>query len=311
MMETNKWINPKIGFIGFGEVSYYMAKGLKEAGIKEIYAYARALADPERSDAVRKRGEEAGAVLYGDIKSLMDKSDIVFSSVHGHVSLQIAEQAAAHIRKGTLFADLNNAVPEDKRKASELITEKGAAFIDVGLLGLPIQNGHRSLIYVSGNGASMFKEIMEPYGMRITLVPGEAGKAASIKALANIYMKGLQGVCLELAMSAVRADIDLEILEPLLVDPVLSLPREKDMGFWIIRGALLAERKKAEMAEAVKMLKGLGVEPLMLEAAVKRFDHISKFEAQKYFEADMKIDDYKEIIDKIISVGKEKGIELK
>jgi hypothetical protein len=28
--------NPRIGFIGFGAVAYYMSKGLKGAGIKQI-----------------------------------------------------------------------------------------------------------------------------------------------------------------------------------------------------------------------------------------------------------------------------------
>lgn len=300
----------KIGFIGFGEVPYYMAKGFKKAGTGQVFAYARALMDVKRRDFIIKRGDEAGVELLDDLVSLVEVSDIIFSSVHGHVSLQVAKQSAPYLRQGQIFADLNNSVPSDKKKAAELIGETGAIFVDVGLMGLPVQKEHKALMYVSGEGAGTFKEVLEPYGMQIVMVPGEAGKAATIKALANIYMKGLQGVCLEFAMSALKADVDLEILEPLLVNPLLSLPREKDVAFWIIRGALLAERKKAEMSEAVRMLEDLGIEPFMLEATVKRLSHAAQFGLNNHFDIDMDPIDYQKLIHKMISIGHEKGIDI-
>ena len=42
--------NPRIGFIGYGEVAYHFSKGLKEDGIREIYAYDKSAKE------IKKRG---------------------------------------------------------------------------------------------------------------------------------------------------------------------------------------------------------------------------------------------------------------
>ncbi len=302
---------PVVGFIGFGEVSYYIAKGLKKDGINEIHIYSRSSTDPEIIKNKQKKSEEIGAQLTNCFSDLIEHSDIIFSSVRGHVSLETAKHAAEYIRKGQLYADLNNAIPCIKRESSVFIHSKGAKFVDIGLLELPIQVENKALMYASGEGAPEFANLMIPYGMNIKVIPGEVGQSAAIKAIANIFMKGLQGVCLEFAISAKKAGISLDILEPLLVKPVLHLPREKDVALWIIRGALLAERKKEEMNEALKMLYDLGIDPIMLKAAVERLNRVSQFKLNNHFDAGMDCSDYEEIIDRMFEIGSENNINIR
>jgi 3-hydroxyisobutyrate dehydrogenase-like beta-hydroxyacid dehydrogenase len=68
---------------------------------------------------------------------------------------------------------------------------------------------HRSFILISGDGADSFKALMSRFGMNIDVVPGPAGKATTIKTLVNIYYKGVQALCLELALSAWRAEAEV------------------------------------------------------------------------------------------------------
>lgn len=298
--------NPRLGFIGFGEVTYYMMKGLRREGAEKLCVLTRH-AEPSS----RKKAALLGAEITESWERLFESSDIIFSSVRGHVALETAEKAAGHIIPGQYYADLNNAVPSVKKAACALISAKGAAFVDVGLLGLPVQREHKALIYASGDAAAEFKSIMEPLGMNIRLMPGEAGQAAKIKALANIYMKSIQGVFLELAVSARRAGVSLSELESLIINPLEDLSREKDMGFWIIRGALLAERKEAEMRDATQMFLDMQVDPLMLTAAAERLKRVSGFNLGDEFDCSMPCCDYEKIVDRMFEIEKEKGCKIR
>lgn len=304
-------LQPRIGFIGFGEVTSYLIKGLRSEGLVDLTVYSRSVNDRERRQLCKVRAAELGGRIADDWPDLVASSDVIFSSVQGHVALETAETASRFIRPGQLFVDLNNAIPAVKRTAAQAIARSGGKFVDVGLLELPIQREHRALMYASGRDAPEFKALLEPFGMNIRVVDGPVGQAATIKALANIFMKGLQGVCLEFAIGARRAGVSLKDMEPLLVKPVVDLPREKDAGFWIIRGSLLAERKKHEMNEALRMMQDLGVDPLMLTAAVERLNRVSGLRLNEFFDAAMPVSEYGGIIEKMFEIGAATGREIR
>lgn len=302
---------PRVGFIGFGEVAYYMMKGFRKDGLNQLFVYTRSVSDPQALKISAKKAVEIGAVIVPDMEELAKQCDIIISSVMGHVAVETAEKMSQWIKPGQIYVDLNNASPQVKQEAGKRILEKGARFVDVGLLGLPIQAENKALMYACGNAAEDFKTMLEPYGANITVIKGEIGQAAMMKALANIYMKCLQGVYLEFAISAKSAGIRLEDLEPLLTLPVRKIPREKDAGFWIIRGALLAERKKEEMKNTLSMFDEMQVDPVMLKAAIERLERVSVFRLGREFDAAMPCEDYETIIDRMFEIGKETKQEVR
>lgn len=301
---------PKIGFIGFGEVTFHVLDGLRQNQFKGFNIYSRPVTDREKIGYHRKRAEKLEANLFFSLQELVDGSDIIISSVRGDTSLEVAEQAAQFIRPGQIFADLNNAIPSVKKRSSNIINSKGAKFVDIALLELPVQKKHRALMYLSGDGALDFMEAMEQYNMNFKHVGAEPGKAAMFKALVNIFMKGLQGVYLEFVLSAQKAGISLGLLEPLLVKPVLGLPREKDLGFWFIRGALLAGRKESEMKAALELMADLDVEPLILKATIERLSRVARLELNRYFDATLPVDEYQRIITKMYQIADEENIAI-
>ena len=294
---------PRLGFIGFGEVSFYMMRGLREEGAGELAVLSRC-ANPSS----REKAAALGVLITESWEELFQNADVIFSAVQGHIALETAQKAAGFINNGQFYADLNNAIPAVKQAGAVMICAKGARFVDVGLLGLPIQRQHKALMYVSGEAAEDFQTLMKPFGMNIRPIPGDVGQAATVKALVNIYMKCLQGVCLELAISAVNTGVSLSDLECLVIDPLKELPREKDVGFWMIRGALLAQRKRDEMCDAMKMLGELQIDPIMLGAAVERLNRVSSFGLHHEFDAAMPCEEYEKIIRRMFEIGKEKGI---
>ncbi len=311
LMERNDAITqPKIGFIGFGEVTYHMLKGLHQNGVKGFHIYSRPVSDPEKIEYHRKRAEQVEANLSFSLKEIIDNSDIIISSVRGDTSLEVAEQAAKFLKPGQIFADLNNAIPSVKQRVSKIVNSKGAKFVDIALLELPVQVKHKALMYISGDGGLDFIQTMQQYDLNLEFISEEPGKAAMIKVLVNIFMKGLQGVYLEFVISAQKAGVSLDLLEPLLVKPVLNLPREKDMAFWIIRGALLASRKKNEMNEALEMMRELNVDPIILKATIERLSRVAQFNLNQYFDATLPVDEYLKIIDKMLQISEEENIIL-
>ena len=268
---------PRIGFIGFGEVAYHFSKGLKEDGIREIFAYDKNAKERTKGEIVRRRARDAGVELVPSLRQLAGKSDVVFSAVWGSTALKVATQFASFVKAGQLYCDVNNTAPTVKTQGAERLNAMGVKYVDLALFVAPERDKHRSFMLASGDGARPLKRLMAPYGMDPEVVPGGAGQATTIKTLANIYYKGIQALCLELALSAWKVGIDPQWLAPLVVKPVESLPKEEEMAFWIIRGIVHAERKAAELESIIRAVREWGVTPLMLDATRKRLKSVSDY----------------------------------
>jgi len=266
---------PRIGFIGFGEVAYHFSKGLKEDGIREIFAYDKNAKERTKGEIVRRRARDAGVELVPSLRQLAGKSDVVFSAVWGSTALKVATQFASFVKAGQLYCDVNNTAPTVKTQGAERLNAMGVKYVDLALFVAPERDKHRSFMLASGDGARPLKRLMAPYRMDPEVVPGGAGQATTIKTLANIYYKGIQALCLELALSAWKVGIDPQWLAPLVVKPVESLPKEEEMAFWIIRGIVHAERKAAELESIIRAVREWGVTPLMLDATRKRLKSVS------------------------------------
>jgi len=278
--------NPRIGFIGFGEVAYHFSKGLKEDGIREILAYDKNAKGIKKGEIVRRRARRAGVELVPSLRQLVGKAEVIVSAVWGSTASKVAGRCAPFARAGQFYCDINNTAPSVKTQGAEMLNAKGVKYVDLALFVAPDRSKHRSFMLASGDGARPLKRIMAPYGMNPEVVSGGAGQATTIKTLVNIYYKGIQALCLELALSAWKVGIDPQLLAPLVVKPVESLPKEEEMAFWIIRGILHAERKAAELESIIKAVKEWGINPIMLGATRKRLKTVSDYGLKGYMKGD-------------------------
>ena len=105
--------------------------------------------------------------------------------------------------------------------------------------------------------------------MKLKIVPGDTGKAAAIKMIRSVMIKGLEALTLECYLAASRAGLLDEVLVSMKNNyPTLDLAQMGDYN--IERMASHGERRAAEMEESAVTLRELGLEPLMVEATVKR-----------------------------------------
>lgn len=300
--------NPVIGFIGFGEVAYYLSLGLAQAGAEQIVAHDIGLQHPSYGQTIRHRARDAGVDLAETGAEVVQRADIVISAVHGHVAVDVAREAARFAGPDQLYADLNNSAPSAKREASEAIQATGARFVDIGLFETPARAGHKALMLASGDGAAAFQRQMTAYGMNIQVVAGDAGQATAIKTLANVYYKGVQALYLEVALCARQAGVSLDLLAPLMVQPAASLPRDQEMAFWIVRSGLHAGRKKAELGEIIMAIEEWGLEPIMSHAAARRFELLAAYGLQDHLAADSSPEQVEAMLEAMARIAVERGI---
>jgi 3-hydroxyisobutyrate dehydrogenase-like beta-hydroxyacid dehydrogenase len=302
--------NPRIGFIGFGEVAYHFSTGLKEDGIQEIFAYDRNAKGIKKGEIVRRRARRAGVELVPSLRQLVGKSEVIVSAVWGSTALKVAGRCAPFARAGQFYCDINNTAPSAKTQGAEMLNAKGAKYVDLALFVAPDRYRHRSFMLASGDGARPLKRIMAPYGMSPEVVTGGAGRATTIKTLANIYYKGIQALCLEVALSAWKVGIDPQLLAPLVIKPVELLPKEEEMAFWIIRGIVHAERKAAELESIIRAVKEWGVKPIMLDATRKRLKTISDYGLKGYLKGDIRKGADRALLKAIGRAQKDKDLQI-
>ncbi len=288
----------KIGFIGFGEAAFNIAKGLKSEGVESIHAYDKFWNVEPQAELVRKRAAEAGVALAASLEELIGGVEMVVSAVSANLAVPIARDSAAFLRKGQLYVDINSAAPTTKVEASEIIADK-ALFVDAAVMGPVPGNGHRVPILASGTGSELFQETMTPYGMKITVVPGPVGGSSASKMFRSIFMKGFVMLLLETVVASHKYGIEDDVLasieETLTADSFVKIAN----GL-ISRGVIHSERREHEMDEVIATLKDLSVDGIMSEATKKKLRWCTELKLKEHFRG-VPPEDFHEILDVIES----------
>jgi 3-hydroxyisobutyrate dehydrogenase-like beta-hydroxyacid dehydrogenase len=239
-----------VGILGLGEAGARMAADLVALGV-DVRGW-----DP---DPVRRvDGVSIGQDAVGD-------SAVVLSLNSSAAAVSAAESIAAGLGPGRLYADLNTASARVKVAVAEVVARSGAAFADVALLGTVPATGVRTPALASGPGAEAFAARFVPLGMPVEAVGSEPGAASERKLLRSVFMKGMAAALVESLRAAdeagcrdwLRADIAaaLESADEALIDRLVD------------GSSVHAVRRVAEMEAAAELLRELGVEPRVAEAA--------------------------------------------
>lgn len=167
----------KIGFIGFGEAAYNISLGLKGEGVTGIIAYDKMAGDPVMGPMVAGRAAEAGAALLDTAKEVAEQADVIFGAVPSSFALDVCDEIKDVLCEGKIYADVSASTPAVKEKIWEAVRDTGVKFVDAAMLGSLPKDKHQVPITASGNGADTLKEMMTPYGMKITTAGEKAGAA--------------------------------------------------------------------------------------------------------------------------------------
>lgn len=259
---------PTIGFIGFGEAGFELARGLHAAGVEPIFFYHLRRGDPVRAALAARRARESGARELNSAGEVAVISDVILSVVSPEAALDAVESAAPGLGPGKVYLDLTSSSPEEMEKAAALVEARGAVFVDGVMTGsLPIE-GPKVLTYVSGRGAEETARLLNGHGMNLHVAGPEPGQASAIKLILSVATKGLESLLVEMLLAAHHFKVEKEVLDAL--DRFFALGLERVVDRFVGSDAVYAGRRAKEMESAVSLLANIGVEPLMARATVQR-----------------------------------------
>ncbi|HEY5217449.1 MAG TPA: DUF1932 domain-containing protein [Pseudolabrys sp.] len=258
---------PRVSFIGFGEAGQAIAAGLREGGIERIAAWD--ILFPESSGArLKAAGEKIGVRLANSAADAVADTDMVISAVTAASSLEAARSVEPHLSGNPYYLDINSVSPGRKQATAKLLGEK-ARYVDVAVIAPIHPARHRTPMLIAGPHAEAISPLLRELDMQPSIVPGETGKAAAIKMIRSVMIKGLEALTLECFLAASRADL-LEEVTASLKNNYPTLDFTKIADYNIERMASHGERRAAEMEESAVTLRELGLDPLMVDATVAR-----------------------------------------
>ena len=258
---------PRISFIGFGEAGQAIASGLREEGIEQIAAWDILFPQGEGAK-LKAAGEKIGVRLAKSAADAVAETDMVIAAVTAASSLEAAQSVAPHLAGNPWYLDVNSVSPGRKQATEKLLVGK-ARYVDVAIIAPIHPKRHKTPLLVAGPHADAIAPLLKGMEMSLKVVPGDTGKAAAIKMVRSVMIKGLEALTLECFLAAKRAGIVDEVATSMQNNyPTLNFSEMADYN--IERMASHGERRAAEMEESCATLRELGIDPAMTEGTVKR-----------------------------------------
>jgi len=271
----------KIGFIGFGEAASCIASGLYGEGADELHAYDVLLDMPEKREACLAKMEECHTKPAAALEEVIRGAKVILAVVPANYSLAMLKQAAPYLEKNCVYVDLTTASPAEKLEMEQIVGKTDAHFADGAMLGPLLTYKHKVPTLLSGEGASLALERLEPFHMNLTLVEGEAGKATSIKFIRSITAKGIACILFESLQAAQYYHVEDMIVDSLCESYGSSF--EKVMDGYVSGTIIHAVRREHEMQNVVDMLKSADLPCEMAETTRIKLEKIGKMNLSRNF----------------------------
>jgi 3-hydroxyisobutyrate dehydrogenase-like beta-hydroxyacid dehydrogenase len=266
----------RVGFLGFGEAAKTFAAGLR-GRVRSIVAFANGpRSHPPYSDALRAEADRLGVRLVGTIAALAHDADLVFSAVATSAARAVAEETAPALGAGHTFIDVNAVPPDVKEAIAALMAARGVRFVDAELMGAASLYGAAVPLYASGDGAAAFRDLASALGLSVTVVPGAAGAAAVLKMLRSVVTKGMEAVIVEAMFAAFRAGV-AEAAFAAVTEPMDAVRFSDFARMCLTTDPVHAARRAQEMQSVAEVVRRLGVEPIMTDAARRRLQWSARF----------------------------------
>jgi len=279
----------KIGFIGFGEAGFHIARGLRGAGVSLISAYDINTHTPGLGEKIRRRAQESEVALSESSERLAGAADVLLCTVTADQAAQAAEQTAPFLTARHIYADLNSVSPALKQGIAGIIESCGARFVEVAIMSPVPPHGHRAPMFLGGDHTQAFIDLLAPYGMNFEVISDRIGAASAAKMCRSIVVKGLEALLLECALAAVPYGADERVFAS-LDESFPGLNWKKLASQMISRVVEHGARRAREMEEVAATLRSIGIEPIMAEATSRRQDWCAKLDLFAYFDGNVPAD---------------------
>jgi 3-hydroxyisobutyrate dehydrogenase-like beta-hydroxyacid dehydrogenase len=262
----------RLGFVGFGEAAFHLAKGLREAGVKQTISFDIHMHTPGLGEKIQARARETKTGLVEFSAALAAGSDVIISAVTADQAVDAAEQTTPHLTSRHIYADLNSVSPRTKQQVGEIISRTGARFVEIAVMGPIPPHLHKTPMLLGGASAPEFLAMFSPYAMQLDVVStDQIGRAAAVKMFRSVIYKGLEALLFECVLGASQYGAEPRVFAS-LAESFPGIDWKKLADYMIGRVVVHGERRAREMDEVARTLEELGIEPMMAAATARRMD---------------------------------------
>src|SRR6185436_11013035 len=288
----------RLGFVGFGEAAYHLAKGLRQAGVKRTIAFDIHMHTPGLGDRIQTRAKETGTDLVEFSAALTAGADVIISAVTADQAVDAAKQTAPYLTSRHIYADLNSVSPRTKQVVGEIIIRTGARFVEIAVMGPIPPQLHKTPMLIGGPSSPAFEQMLAPYGMRMDVVStDQIGRAAAVKMFRSVIYKGLEALIFECVLGASHYGAEDRVFAS-LAESFPGIDWKKLADYMVGRVVVHGERRAREMDEVARTLEELGVEPMMAAATARRMDWAADLDLRDTFGGEFP-KTYQEVLDAI------------
>lgn len=221
-----------IGIIGLGDMGFPFAVNLIKTGY-EVYGFDL------RTEIIDKL-VQVGGILADDVKSIVDKCDIVLTSLpSSDIFIRVAEhELIPFARKNQIFIELGTTIPYEIERLAELLKNKKAYLLDVPVSGGNIGAQKADLLMFGGGDKTIFeqvKPILEAIGgCNHVHYCGSSGNGQKMKGVNQLKMGVLNAAALEIISFCQNSGLDFNLIEKIFPynswKIVIDITRQIQMG---------------------------------------------------------------------------------
>jgi 3-hydroxyisobutyrate dehydrogenase-like beta-hydroxyacid dehydrogenase len=235
------------------------------------------------------------------MQALCAKSDFLISAVTASNTLAVAQEAARHVRPGTIFLDLNSASPGTKQQAARIMDAAGAHYVEAGVMTSVPPYGIRVPMMLGGAMAAVLADKLRTFGMHVKPVATEIGVASAVKMCRSVMIKGLEALVIESYTTARKYGVENHMI-PTLAETFPSIDWDKQGAYFFSRVAQHGKRRAEEMREAANTVREAGFEPWMSAAIAEKHDWVAQQSRAGVFDGLPKDASWQQFADRLIAL---------
>ena len=293
-----------IGLVGYGEVGKTFSAGLKApSGASRMSAWDLKFVNPANQAAELAHAAQAGVEACLSMQALCAASDLVISAVTASSTLVVAQEAAQHMRTGSVFLDLNSASPGTKQQCAALIEACGAHYVEAGVMTSVPPYGIKTPMLLGGPRAAELAPLLASWGMDAKAVSDKLGVASAIKMCRSVMIKGLEALVIESYTTARAYGVEDHVL-PTLAETFPSIDWAQTGVYFFSRVVQHGQRRAEEMREAANTVREAGFEPLMTAAIADKQQWVASQAKAGVFEGVGKAVRWQDYADKLLQASR-------
>jgi 3-hydroxyisobutyrate dehydrogenase-like beta-hydroxyacid dehydrogenase len=272
-----------LGLIGYGEVGKIFSAGLKHLPeVASVAAWDTKFANVAARESELAHAAHAGVVGCTSMQALCASAQFIVSAVTASNTLAVAQEAAVHIRPGSIFLDLNSASPGTKQQCAAVIEAAGAHYVEAGVMTSVPPYGIKVPMLLGGAKAADVALVLNAWGMDAQAVSEKLGVASAIKMCRSIMIKGLEALVIESYTTARAYGVDGYVL-PTLQETFPSIDWNQQGAYFFSRVVQHGKRRAEEMRESANTVREAGFEPTMAAAIAAKQQSVADLAAQGIF----------------------------